>query len=103
MLVDIGCRWTQPNLNVIWCKKDTVSNYAACFASCSGVNQVDDLPPASNKDAVSASSPRCDRAPDHKIYKRMYSIEINCNAKFLVNHQNSDSSYNEDSITAIEY
>ena len=30
------------------CKSNEVSNYAACFASFSGVNQVDGLPPVSN-------------------------------------------------------
>ena len=44
-LVDIMCRWKQRILMSLEVKND-VLNYAACFASCLGVNQVDGLPPA---------------------------------------------------------
>ena len=44
------------DLNIIK-PTNNIWNYAACFASCWGLNQVESLPPASNEDAGSASWP----------------------------------------------
>ena len=38
-------------------KQNEVLKYAPCFASCSGVNQVDGLPPVSNTGAVVVDVP----------------------------------------------
>ena len=50
-------------------------------------NQVDGLPLALHKDAVSASWVRSGRAAKRKIYKKMYAVDENCNVDLLVNYQ----------------
>ena len=55
---------TKTNLNIIEIKKTKyVLNYAPRFASCSGVNQVDGLPPVSNKGAARLAGLRVTAKP----------------------------------------
>ena len=56
----------------------------------------------SNKDAVPASWPRPDRAPDRNTTRKMCIVNINSKVNWLVNHQNSESSHIKASKAAIQ-
>ena len=58
---------------------------AFCTCPTSG-NQVDGLPLALSKDAVSASWRFSGRACERKIYKKMYTVEWIIEMVLLVNH-----------------
>ena len=76
--------------------------YWAFWTRLSSGNQVDGLPLALNKDAVSASWRFFDRACERTFDKVFSVINEYFDEKSLVNHQNSDSSDIKDSLRAIE-
>ena len=51
--------------------------YVACFASCSGVSQVDGLPPVQNKHAGSASYLFFGRVCEYNFYPKQYTVKAN--------------------------
>ena len=71
-----------------------MENRFPAFCTCppSG-NQVDGLPLALSKDAESASWLRSGRAPDHKIYQKMYTVDESFDVELRVNHRNLASYY----------